>query len=375
MAWGFNQGEGEGWSLKSPLQLMQEAAVVLCQGGGFQVYYNPTRTGLIDDWMLEIMRKVARFCRARESVSHQTETIPQVALLLSREGFYGGISRLFGSWDSVMQPLRGTLHALLELHYSVDVLAEHQLAERLADYPVVVIPEWDALEDGFPALLLDYVRKGGNLLLVGAKTAALFADHLGVGFDGGPAELHAQVQAGNALASAGGLWQRVSPERARPVGRRFATYDTRSEGECAATVARVGKGRIAAIYGPLGQAHYRAHHPVIRGFLGDVMRRVFAQPLVTVDGPPCIDVALRRKGGTLLIHLLNVAGMQESPRHTGVDFIPPVGPLALSVRMPQKPRRVSLAPPEGTLDASWEEGVLRVGIPSLALHTVVAVTM
>ena len=35
MAWGFDKGKDQGWSIKTPVQLMQEAAVVLMQGGGF----------------------------------------------------------------------------------------------------------------------------------------------------------------------------------------------------------------------------------------------------------------------------------------------------------------------------------------------------
>lgn len=37
-AWGFDRGRQLGWSLKTPLHLEQEAAVVLMQGGGFEVY-------------------------------------------------------------------------------------------------------------------------------------------------------------------------------------------------------------------------------------------------------------------------------------------------------------------------------------------------
>ncbi len=45
MAWGFNWHGDLGKSLKPAEHLQQEASVVLMQGGGFQIYYPPPRSG------------------------------------------------------------------------------------------------------------------------------------------------------------------------------------------------------------------------------------------------------------------------------------------------------------------------------------------
>ena len=47
MAWGFDKGQDLAWSIKPAEHLMQEASVVLMQGGGFQIYHTPTRSGYI----------------------------------------------------------------------------------------------------------------------------------------------------------------------------------------------------------------------------------------------------------------------------------------------------------------------------------------
>ena len=147
MAWGFNKGDNCGWTIKTAAQLKQEAAVVLAQTGGFQIYYQPTRAGWLDDWMVDIMADVAEFCRDRQEVSQKTQTVPQVALLLSKTSIYDKTDRLFGPFGALLNPLQGVLHALLELHYSVDVMGEHKLMENLSQYPVVVIPEWHKLPE------------------------------------------------------------------------------------------------------------------------------------------------------------------------------------------------------------------------------------
>ncbi len=159
---------------------MQEAAVVLMQGGGFQIYHQPTRSGHIVEPIIAQEEAVAAFCRARQAVSHKSATVPQVALLLSSESFWDRSDAVFSPWGDVFLELEGALHALLNLHYSVDILAEHQLGPRLKEFPLVVVPDSHKLTNEFRQALTDYVVAGGSLLLLGEKCARLFEPILGV---------------------------------------------------------------------------------------------------------------------------------------------------------------------------------------------------
>jgi hypothetical protein len=187
MAWGFDKGQGLGWSIKPAAHLMQEAAVVLMQGGGFQIYHTPTRSGYIVEPIIAQEEAVAAFCRARQAVSHKSTSVPQVALLLSSESFWDRSDAVFAPWGDVFQDLEGSLQALLNLHYSVDILAEHQLRPRLKDFPLVVVPDSPKLSPDFRQALTEYVEQGGNLLLLGEKCARLFEPMLGAALDGPPA--------------------------------------------------------------------------------------------------------------------------------------------------------------------------------------------
>ena len=268
--------------------------------------------------------------------------------------------------------MRGTLGALLESHYSVDILAEHHLRGRLADYAVVVLPECAVLPDDFRDELLHYVSEGGQMLAIGAA-AALFGNELSVTFEGEPIDAGGFVQARHAMAYLHGPWQGVTPTTAEPVGWRFPNSDPRQNGSVAATVTGHGRGQIAAVYGSFGRVFVDCHHPVLRYFLGDLMQRLYPEPLVTVDGPPCVDISIRRRGGQLLIHLANTANMQVSPRHTVIDFVPAMGPIGLTIRLPQAPEQVRLAPPDTPLETRWENGLLHVTVPEMAMHSVVVI--
>lgn len=373
MAWGFNNGEGLGASLKTAVHLQQEAAMVLMQGGGFQIYYNPTRSGFICPEIIESVEQTADFCRARQEVSHRSVSVAQVALLLSTETQFDRSDAVFVPHGTVDE-LEGALHALLESHYSVDILAEHQLLPRLADFPLVVVADSHKLADEFRQALVRYVEQGGSLLLLGWQCARLFEPHLGVKLEGEPHHTGAELATPAGVVNQNGAWQKVTPAGAEAVGWRHPSRDTRKDGEVAATVVSHGKGRIGAVYGPVAINYFRGHHPSLRRFIGDMAARLFPEPAVTIDGPPCIDIALRKTaGGKLSLHLANMAGVPLSSRHTITDFVPEVGLVGVRMRMPAEPKSVSWEPGGGKVQWSWADGVLSATVPGLHVHGVLVV--
>jgi hypothetical protein len=372
MAWGFDKGQGLGWSIKPAEHLMQEASVVLMQGGGFQIYHNPTRSGSIVEPIIAQEEAVASFCRARQAVSHKSASVPQVALLLSSESFWDKSDAVFAPWGDVFVELEGALHALLNLHYSVDILAEHQLQPRLKDFPLVVVPDSHRLTNEFREALTAYVEQGGSLLLLGEKSARLFEPLLGVALEGEPAQRAAELASARGVTNADGVWQKVKLTTARAAGALYPTRDARTGGEVAATVNASGRGKVGAVYGPVASIYFRSHHPWLREFIGGLTAALFPEPEVTVDGPATIDVALRRTpDGRLSVHLLNTAGMPLPDRYGFTDFIPPLEGITLTVKSAKRPASVTWIPDGGRLDWRWNDGLLKVIVPRLRIHGVV----
>jgi hypothetical protein len=379
MAWGFDKGKDLGWSIKPAEHLMQEASVVLMQGGGFQIYHNPTRSGYLVEPVIAQEEAVAAFCRARQSASHKSSTVPQVALLLSSESFWDKSDAVFAPWGDVFLELEGALHALLNLHYSVDILAEHQLQPRLKDFPLVVVPDSHKLTDEFGKALTDYVEQGGSLLLLGEKCARLFEPILGAELEGEAAQRTAELAGASAVAAgrvtnADGVWQKVKMTTAQPAGSIYPTRDTRKAGQIAATVNVFGKGKVAAVYGPVASIYFRSHHPWLRGFIGGLVAELFPDPAINVEGPYDLDVSLRTtRDGKLSVHLLNTASMPLPDRYGFTDFIPPLEDIRLTIKTPGQPKSVTWVPDGGQLDWSWRDGRLAVTVPKLKIHGVVVI--
>jgi hypothetical protein len=369
MAWGFDKGRDLAWSIKPAEHLMQEASVVLMQGGGFQIYHTPTRSGYIVESIIAQEEAVAAFCRARQAVSHKSTSVPQVALLLSSESFWDRSDAVFAPWGDVFTELEGALHALLDLHYSVDILAEHQLQPRLEEYPLVVVPDSHRLTTEFRRALTEYVGRGGNLLLLGEKSARLFAPILGAELEGDPAQRTAELASSGRVTNSDGVWQKITLTTASAAGSIHPTRDARANGQIAATVNAFGKGHVGAVYGPVASVYFRSHHPWLRDFIGGLAEDLFPEPAVTVDGPPTLDIALRRTAdGRLSVHLLNTAGRPLPDRYGFTDFIPPLEGITLTIRTEARPRSVTWVPDGGRLEWSWAEGRLKVAVPRLKIH-------
>jgi hypothetical protein len=330
MAWSFSRGKSkDGRNQKTAVQLEREAAVVLALGGGFQAYFTQKRDGSIRDERVPVMAEVAKFCRARQAFCHHATQVPQVAVLFSTAAQYRQSNGLFARDEA---RINGALQALLERQQSVEIRSEHHLTGRMAEYPLIVVPECEYLEPKFKDELVAYVQAGGNLVLIGPKTAALFQAELG------------------------------EPERA-PQG------DPRRQR--GVSVGELGRGKIGVLHFTLSQDDERMPNNVARGFFNVVVRDLFPKPMVEVKGSSDVDVVVNRLGGKLAVNLVNTAGPHQT--EPILDSIPPVGPLQITIRTPKEPARVTLEPGSQPLPFQYREGEVQLTLPQLEIHSIIVI--
>jgi hypothetical protein len=371
MAWSFAGKSKAGRMQKSAVQLEREAAVVLALGGGFEAYFKQKRDGSIYDEQMSVMAEVAKFCRARQALCHHAEPVPQIGLLLSTAGHYRKINGLF---NRDFKNVSGTLQALLEGQQSVEVVGEHQLAGRLAEYPVIVVPEWDYLEPQFKKDLVAYVKAGGHLLLIGPKTAALFQDELGAKLEGEvkPGAPRSLVHGTAAVTLKTDIQSVQLGAQTRPFGELRVTNVAAKLSQPAASIAKLGRGQIAATFFTFGPAYLAAPSAPARNFLNDLVRQLFPTPLVTVTGSSDVDVCVARNHGKLLVNLVNTSGPHRT--ESIMESIQPVGPLSVTIQLAKKPAKVTLEPAGQPLAGDYRDGKLQLTIPQVAIHDIIAIT-
>ncbi len=372
MAWSFTiHGERRnGSNQKTAVQIQREAAVVLAQGGGFEVYYGQKRDGSVSEAHLPVIADVAKFCRERQPFCQGATPVPQIAFLYSTASHYREMNGLF-SRD--LSRLAGTLQALVEGQQIVDLVSEHNLSGRMADYPLIVVGECDYLEPAFQRELVDYVGKGGRLLLVGPQAASLFATDLGVTLEDPTREPRYLAWEDALLPTRD---QTRSPKlggSAKPFGRLHNANDKTSASTPAASVTPLGQGRIAATYFSFSRGYLATRSAQMRSFLNALTRELFPEPVVQVTGSSEVDVSVNRLAGKLAVNLVNTSGPHWDQEKPLIEAIAPVGPLELSIRTAERPTKVTLEPGNQSLRFEYRGNRTRVIVPRLDVHGIVVV--
>ena len=393
MLWSFSKtgaliDESSPWTIKPVETLEQEAAMLLSTGGNLQIYETtPLRTGQLVPWRIERLREVSRFVKRRRRLCQNTETLPMAAVLHSEVHYYSKChspNLLFG-YD--IAPVEGATWLLSDCHYGVDILDEWAIRDKLADFPVVVVPEQIRMSDAMVDALKRYVQGGGRLFLTGVGMEQRFGlDFLGLKkMDATDKKLfHVPIGTQETTPIYSEQWGLMKTNAS---GRAFAALgDSPARGErltgCPAVVfARHGKGTVAYMPADLFHYYQKNNYPDTRRFMAEVMKRLFPKPQVSVDAPVGVDFVARRRNGQLLLHFINRAsGNPTSPRQGMIEEIPPLGPVRLSIRLEREPRKVTWHFEDSSaLDWQWlpekggPGGRLAVTIAKVGIHGVLQI--
>lgn len=377
MAWSFtiNWDDVHGFqSPKSAVQLQQEAAEVLAQGGGFQVYFQQNRDASVNLSDMKVMAEIARFCRARQKFCHKSVSVPQIGLILSTDAYYRKIKGLFSAGSDGMNAFRGILQSLLESQHAVDVVMEHQLNEDINRYPLLIYPEWEYINPEFKNKLIEYVENGGKLLIIGPASTRFFLKELGIHPIDSISERVNRLEYKGRWASIKSNSQLINPmEDVIAFGNLNYNKVNPAVYSSAGSIRKLGKGEIAGVYLNLGERYLNGKVTITRDFLHELVNKIFPDPIVSVTGSHDVDVSLNRINGKLAINLVNTAGPNANTNVYVYDDIPPLGPLLVEVLLDKKPGSVSIEPSGHSLKVNYENGLLRVTIPRLEIHEVLLI--
>ena len=211
------------------------------------------------------------------------------------------------------------------------------------------------------------------MLVIGPKAAAQFVKELDVvPDDAEPAKTSVRLAQGTNTAEFATLWQGVKPGRkVRSFGTCRLTDEPNAPAQPAATIARLGRGTIAAAWLNLGEHCADGKTPAARDFLDALTRELFPKPMVEVSGSRDVDVSVARNHGKLQIHLVNTSGPHASKPF--VDEIAPVGPLQVTLRAGSRPKRITVQPGGHAVDFKHAGGQTRFIVAELPIHSVVVV--
>ena len=374
MAWSFGYASADGFFVpKTLVHLEQEAAEVMAVGGGFQSYWTQNRDGSLKTWNFPQMAELAKFCRARQSFCQGSETIPQIAVWYSVQSWKKSFDGIYAGGTAAMEAV---LTLLLDGQRAVDILMDHQLLKKLDQYKLLVIPEWTDLDESLKKVVLQYIRNGGSVLVVGGNAVREFKPELGVTFVGAPKTIPFYIGFDDDLSGIKAPWQPVTPQvGTETIGSCYSVCDSHyPTGNPVATITRLGKGQLAGFYVDIGNAYYNTQSPTYRKLMDQVIDHLVELPTVRVTGSEYVHTVLSRKGSRTMVHLINTGGAHFNRKVFTYGEVPPLGPITVQIRQDENPSSVKLQPEGKSLDHSFNQGILTVTVPRLDVHSIIEVS-
>ncbi|NQU33812.1 MAG: hypothetical protein HQ521_11295 [Bacteroidetes bacterium] len=377
------QGQGKAFDLmawsfvrpmvpKTAVQLCQEAAAVISVGGGCQIYFRQNADLSFQPASFHIMKDVADFMLPRRAFCKGISIVPQVGLFYSTAGWkeeVDDVYRPFGVDDT-----RGVMNALLDGQQSVEVLMSHHLKKRMKDFPLIVVPEWEILETEIVSELKDYVKEGGKLLVIGSSSTKQFEDILQVKQIAEPRKIGQALGYDNRFVTVTGNYREVEClSGTKEFARLFGTNDLRFPSGIVATVSNYGKGKIGGIYVDLGKSYLSNTSPVLRDLLSGIISELNPEIKVKVEGSHKLNVVTTEKDGKLLIQLINTSGDHANKKVKGIDEIPALQNLKVSVISSEEPESVWLQPEGIPLGFDFDNGQVTFAIPEIKIHNVIEI--
>ena len=395
MSWNFRifVGNRSACVSKHINQILQEAASVISLGGAYQNYLQQFKDGSPDAKELKNLLPLAKFMREREAFCFRGTPLHQAALLLSTYDRSIEAERLYSrtGYEKVM----GMTALLCDIGQSLEIICEHTLEKSCNEYQMIVVPElYSGLKEETKAMLLDYAKSGGKLLLAGKNTCRIFAEA------GAPFEVIAHDEyysqgkiaydnghggEGAAKHKAyyftlddehfGSLFSPCEISANEGLADAYLKDDLRGSSYPLAVTCQYGEGSVTAVGFDLGSQYLEGSQYLHRELARKLADKLYTPKVKLEAACGILEIVPLIKDGKLMIQLINGGGSHADASAVSDDYIPPVLDISLSIALDKAPEALMLQPEGRPLDFKYclNNGRAYVKIDRVDIHSIVEV--
>lgn len=365
-------------------QLEQEMAVILANGGRFNVWGTPSQESAVTPEVYQAYADVASpFLRARQDWCLGSKRAPDVSIFHNRAAHYALCDMNAQPFGRRNNRIDGLAEFLPKLHLNYEMVGDWQLAEGAVESPLLIVEHPRKLSQADADSLIAWIESGGQALLTGMGLTAdpRLAEVFGLEPAGkvrDPADYRIREgKAGAGLA----LHHYLYPVRCAGARSLLEAEDKEGNRFPWLSAAPFGKGRAWYIASPFLTSHGKCTPSL------DFMRKVMEKVLppesrrLRADLPEDVEVVLRKQRGRLVLHLVNMAHgeRKEGPgrggqRSVSIESLPDVPAGKVTIECIERPVKVTLQPGDVPIE-NWEHenGRLTVQTPAFDTHRMVVV--
>lgn len=322
---------GSGREPKPAVQIQQEMAIILSQGGRYFAWDNPTaESGLVESRYQAMARHVRPFLRQRQPWCVHSRRVPDVSLFHGAEAHYDLNEKSPTGFPRFNPPLLAACQRLRQLHLTPEMVSGPRLERGEVRGRLLLLEDITVLTEAQRLGLRQFLDRGGKALLTGKASPA-------AGFPISPPESHRLMRT---AWGQGTLFQLAQP-----------------------------------LFGPEESGSLAASEALLREVLPLESRHLVCH------GPDTVEAVLREQGQNLVLHLVNVApGKREVAAEAPAALrdiireLPAAPACHIRLHVPTRPAGVELQPQGVPLHGwTWAGGWLELEAPGFDVHQIVVV--
>lgn len=368
MSWSFCINT---YAEKPAVQLCQEAATVLTLGGGYQAYIMQNKDGSARQYRSDRFKELAQFCRQR-GMLYGKKTLAQVGLLYSADSFYKE-ANVFCE-KGANGHLKGTLNALLDCQYTVDMILEYQL-DTMQKYDIVVIPQWKYISDENKQKLISYANNGGHLVVIGPQVCQQFGKLCGSDLGEITEMKYCYIKDKNNLFAhlADYFDNQSDPDCHIPIldlkngeGGLYLWPDLRYLTYPAYRTDSYGAGSVTYIPFDFGSCYNHACNFIYQNFLSEILESISA-PFIEVNAKR-VDITMQEAEEGIYLNLVNMNQGRNNLTYNIYDEVPPVYNLEIKIHKAYSSVKMPLGE---KFTYSVSDNTTTVKIDTLDIHSII----
>jgi hypothetical protein len=413
----FSMGLEDKYRWKDSVQSDDEIRMWVMDGvaQGLRPWFTKFDAKVIDKRWMPVVEEIYKWHAAHEAYLRNVRPLARVGLVYSQQTaiFYGGDNAV----AAVEAPSLGFYQALVEARIPFEMVHDHLLdSAHISQFRTLILPNIAALSTEQCKQIEAFVENGGSVVAtfetslydewgVRRKNFGL-AELLGVNYAGkvdGPMlnsylELEKDPATGQSPALFSGFENAVRIINAvnqvvvTPTGKSvyplqvvptypdlpmeevFPRKDVK--GQLGAVTRMVGKGRVVYFPGDIDRTFWETLDYDQARLLRNAVLWATDEPApLTVEGKGILDVAIWSQKDSITAHLVNLTNpmMMKGP----VREIIPISSQQVCVRIPQGRKVIRVHLLVAGTDATYtnDGGVVRLQVPTIALHEVVAIDL
>jgi hypothetical protein len=151
----------------------------------------------------------------------------------------------------------------------------------------------------------------------------------------------------------------------------FSSHQQTPSDRLTGYAAALVHGNLGYISYPVFSAFAQHGNLPYRRLVQAVLERLLPQPLARLEGPSGAEITVNRQGERIIVHLLYYPAERRTEKLDLIEDIIPLFNLKFAVKLPQAPRKATLAPEGTPLGFAYQDGYVNVTLPELRGHAMV----